>query len=976
MSYTQHSGRVSALAVALGLGVGVLWSPGVAIADSPDGGTSASSPSDDGKADAGSSDGSTGPADNQPGTPTIHNDDESEAASPDTDAETSDAQEGSDGDDLSAPDDTSGSIADDDGDETVTDPPNGSDAQEPPVDTPPVVPSTPTPPAPATPPVHHDTPSVGPKDDGIEAATPPPHHEPLEETTTAPGSPQEVASSQLNARNDESEDGPVTALVAAPAASAQRSSLSVTAVAPLAADAPNPLAVLLTTPVRIVTAVVGALLSPFLAPATPATPAPPTLWAVLAWAREELQRTFFNRTPRLAAAPTDVEQVDDVVTGALVGVDPDGDPLTYSVTPTTAKGGTVTVDEAGNFTYTAPTTWNGVDPLTDTFTVSAVDSGFHFHGLRGLFFGTGHSTTREVTVQLTGAVAAAGEPITVAVPPTWTSPRTRVGPDGTVVVTQRFGSGTESDPFVTQMLVQNPGRPAMFATASGIVVGGLPLVAPDGTVYLTTVIPAPDGSAQTTVTTVLPGQAAVSWTSPSSLVANPTLTPDGDLVVTTASGSGAADDTRTTVVVISDGQPREALNLDGVMTDFPTIGADGTIALAVTGADGGTLLGVLRPGGAAEYQELPGVAQGPVVIADDGTIVVRTLAATGFAAARASSTTTTVWIQRPGESAMPIIVDGIVGDVVTGGGGTIAYASTTGAGTDSDPVQTTVTVLRPGSADQVSTVTGALVGGVVIGVDGTVAFNTYAGDPQRSPMTVTVLRPDGSTQNATYTTVWSYRIRPVVGADGTVAAIWADDGMTVAVLRPGQAPIIDTNPNFITIAPVVGADGTVAYTVGDTTSTGENFSEVVVLRPGQSTRHAGIYGYGWGITVTDDGTVVSSTRVDRTLSYVMVLRPNGESVIAAAPGLIANPAQVASNGVVYLPTQSASGNLNVTIVHPSNRSVTLEFPGRLSDFTLDAAGGGTEFVIATIDASGNVVLTIRPVFVATVAPAPSAATLV
>ena len=62
---------------------------------------------------------------------------------------------------------------------------------------------------------------------------------------------------------------------------------------------------------------IGTLLSPFLAPAgTPVQT--PLLWAVLGWVRREIQTTFFNRRPVLAA-PTDVVQIGKVVTGVTVG---------------------------------------------------------------------------------------------------------------------------------------------------------------------------------------------------------------------------------------------------------------------------------------------------------------------------------------------------------------------------------------------------------------------------------------------------------------------------------------------------------------------------------------------------------------------------------------------------------------------------------------------------------------------------------
>lgn len=693
---------------------------------------------------------------------------------------------------------------------------------------------------------------------------------------------------------------------------------------------------------------------------------------MLAWVRQELHRTFFNRSPRLAAAPTNVEQVDDIVTGTLVGTDPDGDPITYTVTPTTTKGGAVTIDGAGNFTYVAPVTWNGVDPLTDTFTVSVEDTGFHVHGFAGLFFGSGHSSTREVTISLVGGLAEVTETGSVSVPTTWKSPITRVGPGGTVTITQRFGTGTTADPFTTQILVQAPGRQPVTATAAGMVYGGGPLIAADGTVHLTTVTltPGQPGINGFTVTTLQPGKPTMSWIQAGRPIGYPGLTGAGDFLLTTATGSGAPEDTHTMVTIIRNGERRDVLSIAGTAQDQAAVGANGTIALAATNASGGTTIGVLRPGSAAEYLDLEAAPQGPVTIADDGTIVFTTVGTAGFFARAAS--TTSVWVWRPGEQPVANAPTGTLAQVVAGSNGTVAYVTTTGSGTATDLVVTTVTVLRPGAPERVTTVTGTLVGSVVVGAEGTVAFHTYAGagSPFISDMTVTIMRPGGTVETLTRITNRGYWIRPAIGTDGTVASMWGNDGMTIAVFRPGQAPIVETSPHGISIEPQVAADGTVAYAVTFAAPTGEQYTEVTVLRPGKPAERASTFGYGRGVAIADDGTVVTTSRVSSALSYVMLLRPNGQTVLAPAIGLISNPAQIGPDGVVYLPTDSGTGSLNVLIVHPSNRYVNLSLPGRLTNFTVGAHGAGTDFVTVTVDASGAVSYTIRHVFVATVAAAP------
>ncbi|MDZ7885429.1 MAG: Ig-like domain-containing protein [Mycobacterium sp.] len=897
MDHARYVGRVGALAVALGVGAGIVWAPGVALADPSDSGGPASSSADG--AGAGVSD--------TPGTSSTGDD----ASGPQPDREPA-GEDDSDGKrTLSVI--TTRSVAgvgrpQATGSSTRTSRVTEKDAP--------------------------DAADIAPARAGVASAM------------TAPD-PRDVPAA--------------AAPEAAPAVPTVRTVTTIDA-----GPGPRPLQVLLAAPVRIFDSIVSALLGP----AGPRTPAPTTLWALLAWTRQELHRTFFNRAPRLAAAPVDVEQVDDVVTGTIVGTDPDGDPLTFSVTPVTAQGGTVTVDGAGRFTYVAPAGWNGADPLTDSFTVSAVDTGLHIHGLAGLLFGAGHVARRVVTVQLIGGIAGVTETIPVAVPPNWTSPRTVVGPGGTVAITQRFGSGTPDDPFTTQIYVQGPGRPPVTATAAGLVYFGAPLIAGDGTVHLTTVVYAAGTPTITefTVTTLRPGASPVAWTVTGAPVGGPTLTGAGDFVLTTATGGGAPEDTQTTVTIIRDGQRSEALTIAGVAQDPAAIGADGTIALAVTNASGGATIGVLRPGAAAEYLELSAALQGAVTVADDGTIVFTTTGVAGFAARAAS--TTTLWVWRAGEQAVPNTAAGTVLQVVTGGGGTVAYVTTTGTGTEDDLVTTTVTVLRPGSPDRVSTVVGTLVSSVVAGADGTVAFHTYAGPASAfvTDVTVTIMRPNGTVESLTRTTNQIYRIRPAIGPDGTVASMWGNNGMTIAVFRPGQPPIVVTNPNGISIDPRIGSDGTVAFTVGVAAPTGEQYSQIVVLRPGQDTATASTIGNAWGEpTITGDGTVVISTRVDRNLSYITVLRANGDYLIVPAPGLISNAAQVGPDGVIYLPTDVDGTSVNITIVNTANRSVTLNLPGRASGFSINANGGGTDFVTVSLDSSGSVRYIINRVFVATVA---------
>jgi beta-glucosidase/6-phospho-beta-glucosidase/beta-galactosidase len=129
----------------------------------------------------------------------------------------------------------------------------------------------------------------------------------------------------------------------------------------------------------LVSSVVSAVLSPFAA-GLPAAPAdPPTVWTLLAWVRREL----FNASPRIT--PVINPQTNGLITGNIGAVDPDGDPLTYTVIGTPHNGGTVEIDDEGNFTYRPMNAMAAVGG-TDQFTVVVSDeaAGLHVHGLLGL----------------------------------------------------------------------------------------------------------------------------------------------------------------------------------------------------------------------------------------------------------------------------------------------------------------------------------------------------------------------------------------------------------------------------------------------------------------------------------------------------------------------------------------------------------------------------------------------------------------
>lgn len=155
----------------------------------------------------------------------------------------------------------------------------------------------------------------------------------------------------------------------------------------------------LAAPAEIVTSVFTALLVPLLAPTGPAAPAQaPVFWAVLAWVRRQFEHTFQNKAP-IVVNNNDLALVDpNTVTGTVAATDPDPeDRVTLSAT-----GGhpdaQITVTPSGQWTYTAPSGWDGTTAYTDTFTITATE---FRGGLLGVFAPRGRTATTTVTVSIT-----------------------------------------------------------------------------------------------------------------------------------------------------------------------------------------------------------------------------------------------------------------------------------------------------------------------------------------------------------------------------------------------------------------------------------------------------------------------------------------------------------------------------------------------------------------------------------------------
>ena len=142
---------------------------------------------------------------------------------------------------------------------------------------------------------------------------------------------------------------------------------------------------------------------------TPPAPAQATKdFSLFGWVR----RTFFNRPPtvRYDATLNSQDMTDGVITGNLGAVDPDSDPLTYSLIRD-PRFGTVNIDPlTGNFVF-MPTAAFAEFGGTDSFTVRVSDNRFH---LMSYLFkrDKGRPTARIVL-----SVAAVGDPASPALEP-------------------------------------------------------------------------------------------------------------------------------------------------------------------------------------------------------------------------------------------------------------------------------------------------------------------------------------------------------------------------------------------------------------------------------------------------------------------------------------------------------------------------------------------------------------------------------
>ncbi|MGV0794190.1 beta-propeller fold lactonase family protein [Mycolicibacterium sp. XJ1819] len=166
---------------------------------------------------------------------------------------------------------------------------------------------------------------------------------------------------------------------------------------------------------RVLTSVLAWIGLPPGAASSPIAPATDIgLWAALAWVRRQFESTFINQSPTVAYNPVQTSQtVDGVITGTLQATDPEGDPLTYTVTRQ-PDNGTVAINPDGTFTYTPKDGFVGLDGFTVRVTD---DTGSVVHGLlRAINAGLhGDSATVNLHAVTVETIDVGGSPFGMAI---------------------------------------------------------------------------------------------------------------------------------------------------------------------------------------------------------------------------------------------------------------------------------------------------------------------------------------------------------------------------------------------------------------------------------------------------------------------------------------------------------------------------------------------------------------------------------
>lgn len=251
-----------------------------------------------------------------------------------------------------------------------------------------------------TQPVPHqpDTQTVSGEESGVSART---------GTLDKAGSPPPIA--VPFARSTSAFDTALPALLATPSSQTTGTPLA-TQTSPQALMAPIPV-----VPVQRTTLGLLALFgAPLLSTGTPTTTVGPGPWLLLWFARRH-QAHWHNQAPT-GTPTTPTLNADGTYSGAVIGQDREGDPITYRLV-SEPDAGTLELNADGTYTYT-PTAALAQSGGAQSFTVELSDAtGRHHHHFAIPFWHgkSSHSTTTTVTINVDGTPVETNHPPNVEV---------------------------------------------------------------------------------------------------------------------------------------------------------------------------------------------------------------------------------------------------------------------------------------------------------------------------------------------------------------------------------------------------------------------------------------------------------------------------------------------------------------------------------------------------------------------------------
>lgn len=518
VGYGRYVGRVGALAVALGVGLAVGDVP-VAWAD-----------------DASTAPATESRATEQASSTADANADDDTAAADETPDET-ESEDDESGDDESEDEDLGGEEPVDE--EPVEEEPTGED--------------------PAGEVAVEDEPADG-RDHSSSANDEQAPTEPTDPVEPAPESAVTAPSTEEDTVVEDPADDPaedLSPVSAAPAGAGQTAALG-TGVASRSAVShtftPAPVADALTAPANAVRGFVSSVLSwiginPQGATNGPAAPAQnPTIWAVLAWLRREIDYTFFNRSPHLSPVVMG-QTTHGVLLGDLFGRDFQGQRLTYTGTGDTPRGFVFVDARTGAFSY-QPSAEFAETGGVDRFVVTASNtSAYRLGGVAGAVQGVVHRAAQMLGLAQADTIRKVVEVTVVTGGPTVIAEVRVIGEADDSVV--KSGDGTRA-----YRVLENYDDATGVATTTVVVID--------------------------TVTGKQIGDPVTIAGRPGDL----TLSPDGTLIAHTAQQTNRATSTSTTTVAIIDarngGTVGDPISLEGERAGVVQWSPDGSAVFQAT----------------------------------------------------------------------------------------------------------------------------------------------------------------------------------------------------------------------------------------------------------------------------------------------------------------------------------------------------------------------------------------------------------